>query len=266
MSCSNCARPICTECMTATSVGMRCPECSKQTTRVVRGAAAFGTEPRVTYVLIAACVIAFLGSGQFGLGGSSSGNEIFRNGALLGYGSLDGLTAIGVHEGQYWRLITGGFLHSGLIHIGFNMYLLYYLGRMLEPLYGPWRFGAIYFTALLAGSFGALIQNPNGFTVGASGAVFGLMGAAFMEMRARGEDPFRSEIGMLIVLNLGLSFVISNVSIGGHIGGLVGGALVAILIGEADKRRLPRWTAFVICAVVAAAATVGAIVASAPPS
>lgn len=254
--------------MTPTPVGMRCPECSRQKTRVHRGpAASIGTEDLfVTFGLIALCVIAFIGSGQLGFGDLSGSNSLVRNGALIGYGQLSDGSLIGVHEGEYWRLVTGGFLHDGLLHIAFNMYLLWMLGQLLEPLYGHLRFAALYFAALLCGSFGALILEPSAITVGASGAVFGLMGAAFIELRSRGQDPWRSQIGMLIAINLVLGFVIPNVSVGGHIGGLIGGGLCALAIGEAERRRLPGWSAYVVCAAIGAVAVVGAIVASQPPS
>ena len=138
---------------------------------------------------------------------------------------------------DYWRLITGGFLHAGLIHIGFNMYILYWLGTMLEPSLGHARFLALYFASLLAGSFGALLLSPNEVTVGASGAVFGLMGAAFVLQRARGMDPMQSGVGPLILLNLALSFIIPNISIGGHLGGLVGGALAALAMETLGRNR-----------------------------
>src|SRR4051794_18895490 len=186
VSCSNCGRPICTDCMTTTTVGMRCPECARQKTQV-RTLRTMASEPRVTYGIIAACVLLFLGSGSFGI--SDGGGQLFDRLALNGF-DVD-------VRNQYYRLITGGVLHSGLLHILFNMYLLYVLGSMLEPVLGSARFAALYFVALLAGSFGALVQT-SGTTVGASGAVFGLMGAAAIELRSRGIDPLRSDIGALI--------------------------------------------------------------------
>src|SRR4051794_18516270 len=235
VSCSNCGRPICPDCMTPTSVGMRCPECAAQKTPVKTIRSLQG-EPRVTYVLIAINVIAFLASGQFGIGSSGGGgSQLYIKGVL--FGPL-------VNDGEYWRLITGGFLHAGFLHIAFNMYLLYILGNLLEPAIGSIRFGILYFASLLAGSAGALLVTPNSPTVGASGAVFGLMGAAFFEMRARGMDPFGGAgilggIGGLIIINLVFSFALSGISVGGHIGGLIGGSLVALTYQLADRARQP---------------------------
>src|SRR6185437_5158355 len=167
VSCSSCGRPICPDCMTPTPVGMRCPECSKQGTRVMtmRNMAA---RPRVTFALIAINVLAYLGEeGQLTLSGTSIHGPLIEEGILYRYG-------VGV-EHQYWRLVTSGFLHENLLHIAFNMYLLYLLGMMLEPALGSVKFAAIYFTSLLAGSFGALFAT-GAPSLGASGAVFGLMG------------------------------------------------------------------------------------------
>jgi membrane associated rhomboid family serine protease len=218
--------------MTVTSVGMRCPECARQRTKVrtMRSIGASGIE--VTQALIAINVVAFLASGSavFSISGSPSSPSW-----VLDHGFLSGPTIHDLH--QYYRLVTSGFLHEDLLHIGFNMYLLYVLGRMLEPVVGHLRFGVIYFTALLAGSFGALLFTPTAASLGASGAVFGLMGAAVFEMRARGVDPMASGIVPLIVINLILSLTLSNISIGAHVGGLVGGALASLVLQRADLLR-----------------------------
>jgi membrane associated rhomboid family serine protease len=206
----------------------------------------------VTVAIIIVCVLAFLGSGSFGLG-NSGGSRLLNDFALFG-------PAIDANS-EYWRLITGGFLHAGLLHIAFNMYLLWILGQMLEPTLGSGRFAALYFTALLWGSFGALLLSPDAVTVGASGAVFGLMGAAAVELRSRGINPFQTDIGMLILFNLALSFVLSGISIGGHIGGLIGGALAGMALGYADRHR-SRALGYAACAVLAAFAIVGGIAAS----
>ena len=247
VNCSNCGRPICPDCMTPTPVGMRCPECSRQKTKV-RTLRSTTSEPVVTYVLIAINVILFLAEGRFGVGSQSGGTTIYDKFALFGPAIADG---------DWWRIITGGFLHAGLLHIFFNMYLLYLLGNMLEPAIGSVRFTIIYFVALLAGSLGALIVTPDAVTVGASGAVFGLMGAAAVELRARGVNPFDTGIGGLIVFNLIFSFVLSGISIGGHIGGLIGGAAAGFLFLEADKRRIPQQLA--LAGSVALAVAVAAV-------
>jgi membrane associated rhomboid family serine protease len=143
------------------------------------------------------------------------------------------------------------------------MYLLWLLGNLLEPTLGSGRFAALYLTALLWGAFGALlVQDPTVQTVGASGAVFGLMGAAAVEQRARGINPFQTDIGVLIILNLALSFVLSNISVGGHIGGLVGGILVGVAF-EGAERLHHRELGYAACVVLSAVAVVGALAAAA---
>jgi membrane associated rhomboid family serine protease len=242
VSCSNCGNPICPDCMTATPVGMRCPECSRQTTPV-RNLRAAVADPVATYVLIAINVLAYLGA--------SSSREGDARYALFGPSISE--------QHELWRLVTAGFMHANLIHLLFNMYMLYWLGNLLEPGLGRARFVGLYFASLLAGSFGALALAPLSVTVGASGAVFGLMAAAFVMQRARGIDPMQTGIGPVILLNLGITFVIPGISIGGHLGGLIGGALAALLIDRLDERR--RSVAFAVgaCIVVAAIAVAGAL-------
>jgi membrane associated rhomboid family serine protease len=243
--------------MTPTSVGMRCPECAKQKTKVRSAAAAragYGGEPRVTVAIIIACVVLFLGSGG-GIGlQSSGGGWIYNNFAL------NGATIHFSHD--YYRLLTSGFLHNGLIHIGFNMYLLWLLGRQLEPAIGSVRFGTVYFTALLVGSFGALVQTTEATVVGASGAVFGLMGLLAVEQFRRGYDPFSGGLGGLILINLAIGLVPSfHIAIGAHVGGLIGGALAGLAFHQADRMRQP-WLGYAACAVMAVGAVLGAIAVS----
>jgi membrane associated rhomboid family serine protease len=237
--------------MTPTPVGMRCPDCAKQRTKV-HNMRTMSSDPRVTVGIIIVCVVAMLASGSLGFG-NNGGGRFINDFALNGPAIAD--------NGEYWRLVTGGFLHAGLLHIGFNMYLLWILGQMLEPMFGSGRFAALYFTALLWGSFGALVVTPDVNTVGASGAVFGLMGAAAVELRARGVNPFQTDIGFLIIFNLGLSFVLSGISIGGHVGGLIGGALAGMALGYADRHR-SRALGYIACGVLSLFAIVGAIAAA----
>jgi membrane associated rhomboid family serine protease len=244
--------------MTTTQVGMRCPECAKQRTQV-RRMRELSAVPQVTYALIAINVIVFLaeGSGAFSFGGGASGSVI-RDGALLGSSGLPGLMGEGVAHGQWWRIVTGGFLHENLLHIGFNMWVLYYLGTMLEPVLGRLKFALIYGVSLLTGSLGALLVSPHSLTVGASGAVFGLMGAAAVEMRARQIPLMQSGVGGLILINLIISFTLSGISWGGHVGGLIGGALAASAIQLGDRYRA-RALALAACVLIAGAAVAGSL-------
>ncbi len=256
VSCSNCGNPICPDCMTSTPVGMRCPDCAGEKQRV-HTMRSMHVDPIATYVLIAINVLMFLGAGSGGsflTGSGSGGSQVYVDFVLFG-------PAIHLEQ-EYWRLVTYGFLHSGLLHIGFNMYILYWLGTMLEPSLGHVRFVALYLASLLAGAFGALLLDPQAATVGASGAVFGLMAAAFVMQRARGMDPMQSGIGPLILLNLVLGFVIPNVSVGGHIGGLVGGAIAAFAMDRLGERRPGIVLPVAACVVVGVAAAVAGVAVS----
>jgi membrane associated rhomboid family serine protease len=258
VSCSSCGRPICPDCMTPSPVGMRCPECMRQKTKVVRGVGGgggrLGAFP-ATIVLIAINVVAYLieiaaGGGGLGVGGGNS--------VVIDFGLFGPL----VVEGEWYRLVTSGFLHASLTHIGFNMLLLYFLGRLLEPALGTPRFVALYFASLLAGSFGALLLDPNALTIGASGAIFGLAGATFVVARGRGMDAIAGEIGFLIVINLVLSFGLSHISLGGHLGGLVGGSICALVIVAGERGMLGpnrRFAEYAAMAAVAVISVFGAL-------
>jgi membrane associated rhomboid family serine protease len=231
VSCSNCGRPICPECMTSTSVGMRCPECARQTTKVRVGQAAFGSDASkmpATFALIGINVIVFLIELAGGGAGSLSGGGTVIHDL--------GLRGPDVANGDWWRVITGGFLHAGFLHILLNMYVLYIAGSVLEPGIGTPRFLGIYFVSLIAGSLGALIVDPNSLTVGASGAIFGLMAAVIVVARGRGVEQIASQFGLFVVLNLVLTFSISGISVGGHVGGLIGGAVAAMLVIFVERR------------------------------
>jgi membrane associated rhomboid family serine protease len=252
--CSNCERPICPDCMTSTPVGMRCPECARQSAKV-RTMRSVSDEPSLTYLLIGINVLVALGS-LLG-GASATGGGGVGSSTLLADGAL---SRTAIEQGEYWRLVTAGFLHAGFFHLLFNMLALYILGSMLEPAIGRLRFGLIYFVSLLAGSLGALIAQPVGLTVGASGAIFGLMAAAAVVARSRGLGLMESGLGIWIGLNLLITFTIPNISIGGHIGGLVGGALAALVLVELPRRmRLPDAAATVLCAALGAIAVAGSI-------
>jgi membrane associated rhomboid family serine protease len=232
--------------MTPTPVGMRCPECSRERTKV-KTLASTRTTPLATQVLIAINVAVFIA--ELVTGGADG--SFYDKGALFG-------PAI-VHQHEYWRIVSSGFLHYGLLHIAFNMLFLYFMGPMLEPAIGRVNFLAVYFASLLAGSFGALLFQPHALTVGASGACFGVLGALIVVARERGIPIWQSGLGITLAINLVFSLSVKGISIGGHLGGLVGGFIAGALIVElAERRRLPS-LALVGCLVVALVSVGGAL-------
>jgi membrane associated rhomboid family serine protease len=228
VSCSECGRPICAECMTPAPVGQRCPEHSgrPQGTRRVSSGIRRGTFDGVgaicTKTLVAVNVVIYLITASQGGGLNSPGGTLFNKWVLFGPA---------VANGDWWRLITSAFLHASVLHIAFNMYFLWFVGSAVEQALGRGRFLLIYFVSALAGSAGALVFTPNTPTVGASGALFGLLGAALILERQRNFVLGGSALA-LIVINLILSFTLSNISVGGHIGGLIGGILCTLVLSK----------------------------------
>jgi membrane associated rhomboid family serine protease len=248
--CSNCGRPICPDCMTSTPVGMRCPECARQGRTRVRTMRSVTDEPTLTYVLIGINVLVASGS-LLGGGVGTTSSSLTDNG---------GVSQHFIADGEYWRLLTAGFLHVGLFHLATNMLSLWILGSMIEPAFGRWRFGLIYLVSLLCGSFGALLLSPDNVTVGASGAIFGLLGAAAVLARNRGFSLMESGLGIWIGLNLLITFTVPNISIGGHLGGLVGGGLCAFALMDLRERmRLPDYVPAAGCVVLGTLAVAGSI-------
>jgi membrane associated rhomboid family serine protease len=259
VSCSSCGRPICPDCMTPTSVGMRCPECARERTKVktagqVRQRATMGGRYSMTQILIAVNVIIFVVETA---GGSSLGGGNPANGSLYQHLALDGID-IHFHH-QYYRLLTGGFLHDGILHILFNMWFLFAVGPALENGLGRWKFLAIYVASLFAGSFGALLFEPDAYTVGASGALFGLLGALVVIANRRGISIWQSGLGATLLINIVFSLSIAGISIGGHLGGFVGGVICGWLYLELAERRRNNLAFYVGCAGVAVIGIVAAI-------
>ena len=218
--------------------------------------------PVATQALIAINVIVFLIETAAGapLGGGGGGSVWFH-GSLFGpaiTGSNPFPLYTGTHE--YWRLLTAGFLHDGLLHIFINMISLWFVGSVLEPAIGRVNFLAVYFVSLLAGSFGALWFQPQIPTVGASGAIFGIFGALIVVARARGIPIWQSGLGFVLVFNLLFSLSVRGISVGDHLGGLVGGIITGWLIVEVAERRRMAWAALAGCAVIAVASVVGSLV------
>ncbi|AGZ46727.1 rhomboid family protein [Actinoplanes friuliensis DSM 7358] len=256
--CTRCERPICPDCMNEASVGHQCPECvadGRRTQRPARtafGGSAAGRSGTATRVLIGINVVVGLisilsgGSGAVaggGWGGLLGGSTPLTEwGAVLGsalYGPAGDLAVHGIANGEWYRLFTAMFLHYGVLHLLLNMYALWFLGRDIERVLGPLRFVGLYLLAGLGGNVAAyLFSAPNSMTAGASTAVFGLMAAIFVLLKRLNLSV--APILPVIVINVIFTFTISNISIAGHLGGMViGGAVAAVLAyAPKDKRNL----------------------------
>ncbi len=227
---------------------------------MIRGPVAF--DPIVTKILIGLNLLGVLVSVYLGGSLLRLGDEALREGALFAFAiervgtSVEGL---GVDDGEYYRLITSGFLHDGIMHIGFNMFALWILGPQLERALGWPRFVGLYFTSMLGGSLGVLLVSPNSPTIGASGAVFGLLGAIIVIQRKSGINIWQSGLGGVMLINMAFTFLIPGVSIGGHIGGLVAGALVAALYIGVVRAKLPEWSAHAGVVLMSAVFVLGSI-------
>ncbi|SCL15480.1 rhomboid family intramembrane serine protease [Micromonospora inyonensis] len=252
--CTRCDRPICPECMRDASVGHQCPECVSEGRRSVRpartafGGGAAGRQGYVTKALISLNVLMMLlsiasdrggdsAAGGSGFGGLMGGSTPLTEwGAVLGRALFPDGTIQGVAEGEWYRLLTAMFLHYGVVHLLLNMWALWVLGRSLEAALGPLRFLALYLIAGLGGNVAAyFFSAPNAATAGASTAVFGLFAALFVIMRRLGRDT--SAVVPILVVNLVFTFAVPGISIAGHLGGLVAGALMALVLAYAPRMR-----------------------------
>jgi membrane associated rhomboid family serine protease len=257
-------------------VGIRCPEHSgrpqgvQRVTKGVRRAAYEGVGSKVTRALIALNVLVYVAELAQGSGVDATKGSIYQNGALIANGvkvrdSLAGLPAhvpfpglVGVAHGEWWRLITAAFLHYGPFHLLLNMLALWWFGSALERRIGSGRFLAIYLVSGLAGSAGALILDPTTPTVGASGAIFGILGAGLVMEQFQRDYVFGGSALGVIVLNLVFTFSVANISIGGHIGGLIAGGACALGLSRFGRAHI----AYGRAGVVGYATIVGVGVAS----
>jgi membrane associated rhomboid family serine protease len=217
--CTRCANPYCSDCLEQAAVGSICVDCRRAAAPSTRERLTFwnaGQPILVTKILIALNVAIYLWvlAGDFkyatrtGIGPRAADIALF--------GPL-------VHDGEWYRIVSSGFLHFGLLHIGMNMFLLFQLGNILETGMGRGRFLLIYVASLFGGAAGALIVDPRIASGGASGAVFGLMATAVIALKLRGVNPWRTGLGMTLVINLVITFAIPGISKGGHIGGMIAG-------------------------------------------
>jgi membrane associated rhomboid family serine protease len=255
VSCSDCGRGICPDCMTYGPVGIRCPDHAstggkapaaprRAAQRASRSLSARG--PYVTFTLIGINVALFVLELATGGQLNGTGSWIYEKGVLVSSAVDSSGQVVGVAEGEWWRLLTASFLHYGLIHLGMNMLVLWFIGPPLEAYFGHGRYLLVYIVSGLAGSAGALIWSPDTLVVGASGAIFGIMGAALV-LEARRIWVFGGQAMGLVAINLAIGFVIPGISIGGHIGGLIGGGLCALAFSS--FRRSPALATLLMAAV-----------------
>jgi len=251
--CTRCERPICPDCMNEAAVGHQCPECvaegrrSQRPARTAFGGTRAGQAGIATRALIAINVIVFvisaLSGGAKALGGSGgllgmlgSSTPVTQWGEVLGYAAYGpGGPVHGIAAGEWYRLGTAMFLHYGLLHIGLNMWVLWQLGRYLEARLGPARFVALYLLAGLGGNVAAYIFTaPNQPAAGASTAIFGLFAAIIIVNRRLKLDI--TALIPLLVINLIFTFTVPSISVAGHLGGLVVGGVVGLILAYAPSR------------------------------
>lgn len=238
------------------AVGSHCPDCVRaaRPPLTVRLADRRAAQPMlVTKALMLVNVAVFLWVvADQGRAASTAGVVSWRQVEL-------GLTRDFLVQGEWYRLVSSGFLHFGAFHLLMNLFLLYQLGQLLESGIGHLRFGLTYGAALLGGSAGAMLLQPSGLHGGASGAVFGLMAAAAVGLQQRGINPLSTGIGATLVLNLLITFAIPGISIGGHLGGAAAGAICAALALD-PRRRRPSWWGVAIPVIVAVASVMITVV------
>jgi membrane associated rhomboid family serine protease len=262
--CTRCGRPACNECLVRADIGSQCVECAR------RGRPAPSTRARdwsarqpilVTYILMAINIAVFVWMVAQDPENLNPGRQLTQEQIDLGLNEQ--LVAL---TDEWYRIVTSAFLHFGIIHLAFNMFLLFQLGLLLEPALGRIRFLLLYIASMLGGSAGVLVfhADDRGIHGGASGAVFGLLGAAAVIMFRRGVNPLTTGVGTALVLNLFITFTIPGISIGGHIGGAIAGAAVGALIAAPRHRRQPEWVTYLAPIGVAVAAVVVSVLATGP--
>jgi membrane associated rhomboid family serine protease len=253
--------------MVQASVGFQCPECVKQGAKAsphLTARSLLERPPYVTYALIALNALGLLAvvanGGSLGSGGGKFSDQY----SLIATGPFRGTTSViygpdvGVAHGEWYRVFTSGFIHYGIIHLGLNMFVLWIIGSQLERVLGAVRYLSLYVVCLAAGGFAVMLASPQELTAGASGAIFGLMGAAASFQRSRGISLARSGLGLLIVINLVFSFTVSGISVAGHIGGLIAGLAVGWLIFQMEGRIRSEWAAAAVCGALTVALVLGA--------
>lgn len=233
-------------------MGSQCLDCVRASRPDARTRARYwnARQPTlITYAIIVVNIAVYLWT-------TSANDKVdFTSAGRVGHGEGTlGLFKPFVHDGEWYRLVSSGFLHFSILHIAMNMLLLFQLGQLLEPAIGRVRFGLMYFASLLGGSLGALMLQPHAFSGGASGAVFGLLAGSAMALHRRGVNVMHTGIGMVLILNLVITFTVPNISYGGHLGGAAIGAICAFVMFAPRQRPIPEWVTYVTPVILGVAA------------
>lgn len=252
LACSRCGRPACPECLQPAAVGQHCVDCvragnaSVRRARTVAGARSGSTFGLVTYVLIGLNVLAYLATAlqSRSVMDNTSDSSLFRAWALF---------PPSVATGDLERLLGSGFLHIGPIHLLVNMFALYIIGRDVEAILGRARYIAVYVVSLLGGSSSVMVlEAPISVTAGASGAIFGLLGAQAVILLKLKRSP--TPVLVIIGLNVVISISLPGISLWGHMGGLVAGALATagiLFLPGSTRKPMVGWLAVAGVAVLA---------------
>jgi membrane associated rhomboid family serine protease len=259
-SCTRCGKPACSDCLIPASVGSHCLDCTKAARPDVKTRARYWNAKQnilVTYVIMGLNLAVFAYTtltntrtltGRNGISEQQADLALYK--PVLQYSA----------DFEWYRLVSSGFLHFGIIHIALNMLMLYQLGQLIEPAIGRTRYVLLYAASLLGGSLGVLILDENAVVGGASGAVFGLLAASAIGLHRRGINVFSTGIGTTLVLNLVLTFSIRNISVGGHLGGAAAGAICGFVMLAPKWRPMPTWATWAAPVAVAVIAVIGSIV------
>jgi membrane associated rhomboid family serine protease len=239
--CQRCGRTICGQCQTQAPVGVHCPECVREARQsaprrapaIVKAFRPSSTRPVVTMSIIALCVIVYIA--QVVTGGALTNDWVY----------LPALTA-----SEPWRMVTALFVHASVWHILANMYSLFVIGPMLERLLGRARFLALYLLSGFGGSVAVLLIAPASAVLGASGAIFGLLGALFVIQRKLGGNML--QLVIVIGINLAIGFFLPFIAWQAHVGGLIVGAGVGVAYLQTRRPAQRNWQIGILIAITAA--------------
>ncbi|MCU1361214.1 MAG: rhomboid family protein [Ilumatobacteraceae bacterium] len=273
-SCTRCGKAACSDCLVQANVGSHCLDCAKAARPDIATRARFWNSKQptlMTFVLMGINFLVFAWTSLTDpstLGGrgtlSPEQCDLGLSRGVLQYGGV--CVDHYVQPEQWYRLISSGFLHYGIIHIAFNMFMLYQLGQLLERRLGRLNFTLLYFAALLGGSLGVLVFDQNALSGGASGAVFGLMAAAAVGLHRQGINVFSTGLGTTLMLNFFITFFIPGISIGGHVGGAVAGAACGYIMLAPTWKKVPKWAGYVTPMAVGVVCIVASVIIAHAPA